>query len=245
MSKASIVRRHRALGAWFAGVGLLLGALAAAESPGASQPLASISSAAEAQVRAQLHGVAYEVHVQAAEPDPRLHLARCPGRLSTAIVGGSELGPRVSVRVSCVAPPAGWSVFVPVTLESEVRVLVLRQGQARGARLGAEEVAAETRRVAGMGAVYLSEPAALAHRTLTRALPAGTVLTAELFQSDFVVHQGQAVTVVAAVPGIEVRAPGKALEDAREGARVRVQNLASLKIVQGIVDASGIVYATP
>ncbi|HYM26636.1 MAG TPA: flagellar basal body P-ring formation chaperone FlgA, partial [Steroidobacteraceae bacterium] len=99
--------------------------------------------------------------------------------------------------------------------------------------------------VAGLGTAYLSDVAALAHRTLLRSVPAGTALSADLFQTDFLIRQGQAVTLVASGPGVEVRAPAKALEDAREGSHLRVQNLASLKIVQGVVDASGLVYASP
>jgi flagella basal body P-ring formation protein FlgA len=242
MPKASIVRRHRVLAALLSGVAPLAGAVAPATE---SQPLSGIAQAAEAQVRAQLRGVTYEVHVRAGDPDPRLHLARCPRALTTAPLGPAEFGARVTVRVSCTLPPAVWALYVPVSLESDIQVLVLRQTQARGARLGAEDVAAESRRVAGLGSAYLSDAGTLAHRTLSRNLPAGTALTADLFQADYVVRQGQAVTVVAALPGIEVRAPGRALEDAREGTRVRVQNLASQKIVQGVVDATGIVYATP
>jgi|ERR1700722_9895544 flagella basal body P-ring formation protein FlgA len=243
MLKASIVRRHRrGLAPFLLAVPALVGA---AQPATESQPLSGIMQAAEAQVRSQLRGVSYEVHLQTLEPDPRLHLARCPRALTTAPIGAAEFGARVTVRVSCITPPAVWALYVPVTLESDIQVLVLRETQARGARLGAQDVAAESRRVAGLGNAYLSDAAALAHRTLTRNLPAGTALTADLFQADYVVRQGQAVTVVAALPGIEVRAPGRALEDAREGTRVRVQNLASQKIVQGVVDASGIVYATP
>jgi flagella basal body P-ring formation protein FlgA len=242
MLKASKVRRHRVLMAVAGGVVSVAGAGALPLEP---QTLPSIVLAAEAQVRAQLRGVSYEVHVQALDPDPRLHLPRCPKPLTTAPIAAAQFGPRVTVRVSCTTPPALWALYVPVSLESDLQVLVLRQTQARGARLGAQDVAAESRRVAGLGDAYLSDAGALAHRTLTRNLPAGTALTAELFQADYVVRQGQAVTVVAALPGIEVRAPGRALEDAREGTRVRVQNLASQKIVQGVVDATGIVYATP
>jgi len=242
MRKASIVRRHRVLTALLAGLPALTGAVVPATE---SQPLPGIAEAAEAQVRAQLRGVSYEVHVRAGEPDPRLHLARCPKALSTAPIGAAEFGPRVTVRVSCTTPPAVWALYVPVSVESDIQVLVLRETQARGARLSAPDVATESRHVAGLGSAYLSDAAALAHRTLTRNVPAGTALTADLFQADYVVRQGQSVTVVAALPGIEVRAPGRALEDAREGTRVRVQNLASQKIVQGVVDATGIVYATP
>jgi len=243
MAKASIVRRG-AQRLVLAVACLLAGAVAVAQDP-AQQPLGEIRAAAEAQVRAQLTGVAYAVRVQASEPDARLRLARCPAALLSAAVGAAGQGARATVRVSCAAPQVHWSVYVPVALESDVPVLVLRQSQIRGARLAAPDVALETRRVAGLGAAYLSDVGALAHRTLTRAVPAGTALTADLFESDYLVRQGQAVTLVASAPGVEVRAPAKALEDAREGSHVRVQNLASLKIVQGVVDPSGIVYATP
>jgi len=196
-------------------------------------------------VRAQLHGVAYEVRIQASGPDARLHLARCPSPLSTLPIGSSQFGAHTSVRVSCTAAGASWAVFVPVTIESQVPVLVLRQTQIRGTRLSAADVSTETRRVPGLGGAFLGDAAALAHRSLNRGVAAGTALTADLFDSDFLIRQGQAVTLVAAVPGIEVRAPGRALEDAREGAHVRVQNLASQKVVQGVVDASGLIYATP
>lgn len=244
MPKASIVRRGTAHRLALAASSLLAAAAAVAQVV-AAQPLGEIRAAAEAQVRAQLTGVAYPVRVRASEPDGRLHLMRCPAALRTSAPGSAGLGAHATVRVGCEAPHVNWSVYVPVTLESDVPVLVLRQSQIRGARLAASDVALETRRVAGLGAAYLSDVGALSRRTLTRAAPAGTALTADLFQSDYLVHQGQSVTLVAAAPGIEVRAPAKALEDAREGAPVRVQNLASMRIVQGVVDPSGVVHATP
>jgi flagella basal body P-ring formation protein FlgA len=244
MLKASRIRRRHALRALLAAGGLAVAATAAADT-GAAQSLAAVRAAAETQVRTQLHGVAYEVHVQAADLDPRLHLADCPVALTATAPAAGEPAARVSVRVSCSTSRQLWSVFVPVAVESEIPLLVLRQSQIRGARLTAQDVVRETRRVPGLGAAYLGEPAALAHRTLQRAVPAGTPLTADLFQSDFLIRQGQTVTLVAGGAGIEVRAPARALEDGREGARVRVQNLASQRIVEGVVDANGLVYATP
>ncbi len=245
MLKASRIRRRRALQAMLAGGSLAAAAAQAPADSGAAQPLATVRAAAEAQVRTQLRGVAYEVHVQAADLDPRLHLAACPVALAASTPAAAEPAARVTVRVSCSTSRQLWSVFVPVAVESEIPLLVLRQSQIRGARLTAQDVVLETRRVPGLGAAYLGEAAALAHRTLQRAVPAGTALTADLFQSDFLIRQGQSVTLVAGGPGIEVRAPARALADAREGSRVRVQNLASQRIVEGVVDANGLVYATP
>ncbi|HUA90749.1 MAG TPA: flagellar basal body P-ring formation chaperone FlgA, partial [Steroidobacteraceae bacterium] len=208
-------------------------------------PAGSVRAAAESAVRAQLRGASYEIHLQAAEPDARLHLARCPQALTAALPGSTLLGAHVAVRVSCDSGHARWAIFVPVNIEASVPVLVLRQTQIRGARLKPADVTTEIRRVPGVGAAYLSDPGSLARRTLARNLPAGTALSADQFDADFLVRQGQSVTLVAALPGIEVRAPGRVLEDAREGAHVHVQNLASQRVVLGVVDASGLIYATP
>jgi flagella basal body P-ring formation protein FlgA len=206
------------------------------------EPLGSIRAAAEDFVRRQQPDVS-RVHLRSDELDPRLRLAECASPLTASLVAGAELHARTAVKVSCPAP--AWTVFVPVTLESDVPVLVLRQSAARGERLSVAQVTAETRRVSGPAAAYVTDTAALARHTLTRSLPAGAVLTADALLPDYIIRQGQAVTLIAATSGIEVRAAGKALEDGREGARVRVQNLASLRVVQGVVDANGTIEVTP
>ena len=242
MLEASIVRHlrraHRLLPAGMCAASTALAAVVPTES------LERIRVAAEDAVRAQLQGIAYEVHIQAIAPDSRLQLAQCPQRL-TAQIGTAELGARTTVRVSCPVRATPWTLFVPVTLESDVPVLVLRQSELRGARLLPETVARQTRRVQGLRSDYVSDARTLAHSTLTRDLPAGTALTFTLLQADYLVRQGQAVTLVAQGAGIEVRAPARAMEDAREGARVHVENLSSQRIVQGVVEANGLIQVTP
>lgn len=222
-------------------------ATAAAPTTAAStiEPASRVRAAAEALLSRQLQSVAYRVYVHATGPDTRLHLARCPAPLAASLTGGSEPSARMLVRVSCSAPNVPWAVFVPVAVESDVGVLVLRQSALRGARLSGAEVSVETRRVPGLAVGFVTDLNALPRFTLLRSLPAGTVLTGDVLQADYLVRSGQQVTLVAASPGISVRATGRALEDGREGAHVRVQNLASLKVVQGVVDSDGVIEVTP
>jgi len=237
--------RRRRLAAALLGATLAAGTVAAEPLEQApAEPLAAVRAAAVGLIRSQLRGVAYEVHVEA-QLDPRLHLPRCPEPLATALPSGAELGAHVAVRVSCTASGFPWAVYVPVTIESDIHVLVLKQSALRGARLGAAQVSEETRRVAGLAAGYVTDVAQLERHTLARPLPAGTALTADAMLADLIVHQGQEVTLIASAPGISVRATGKALQDGREGARVRVQNLASLTVVEGVVDASGVIEISP
>ena len=76
---------------------------------------------------------------------------------------------------------------------------------------------------------------------MRRPLPAGTTLAVEMFTPDLVVHRGQAVTLLSASGPIEVRASGRAMSDAAAGARIQVQNLSSLRVVEGVVENSDLV----
>jgi flagellar basal body P-ring formation protein FlgA len=206
---------------------------------------AAIRAAAESLIRAQLGGVAMSITVQAQDPDSRLRLAHCATPLAATLLAGVQLGPRSEVRVSCTAQGTPWAIYVPVSIESDVNVLVLREGVLRGSRVAPEQVATETRHVQGLPMGYITDINGLQHYTLARSAAAGTALTADLMVADLVVRAGQEVTLVAQGPGISVRATGKALEDGREGGRIRVQNLTSQKVVQGVVDPSGTIQVTP
>jgi flagella basal body P-ring formation protein FlgA len=63
----------------------------------------------------------------------------------------------------------------------------------------------------------------------------------ELLVPDVVVRRGQQVTLVAANGGIEIRAQGLVLADAGAADRVRVQNVSSLKVIEGVVENENVV----
>lgn len=238
---ASTIRRVRlATGLVVATAGLLIPALAGA----AVQPLASIRSAAEHFVRARMPPGHNGIVVTAGRLDPRLRLKRCAAPLRAALLAGARLQANASVAVGCT-DGAEWTIYVPVTIESRVKVWALRKAEGQGARLSAADVVPETRLVTGLAAGYVTDLAQLGRSTLRHPLPAGAVLRSEDLLADFLVRQGQQVILVASLDGIKVRAPGLALQAGRYGALIRVQNLTSSKIVQGIVHDGNVVDVTP
>ena len=82
-------------------------------------------------------------------------------------------------------------------------------------------------------------------RLTRRALAEGSPLAADALSAALLIHRGQTVTLVAQTAGFEVRAPGKAMADAAAGQRVRVQNLRSLKVIEGLADSQGVVRVLP
>lgn len=168
--------------------------------------------------------------------DPRLRLPACSSKLEGFLPQGARPGARTTVGVRCPSP--AWTVYVPVNVETETTVLVLKRAAPRLGRLTAADVEPQARRVPGFSATYISDASQLAGRHLRQAAAPGTALTVDMLATDVLVRRGQRVTLLSRAGGIEVTAPGEAVSDARPDGRVRVRNLGSGRIVEGVVESA-------
>jgi flagellar basal body P-ring formation protein FlgA len=222
---------------------LLVGGLAAPlRAQVAGQPLAAVRASAEKAVRGSLDAGASGVTLEAAALDPRLMLAPCAGKLETFVPELRANQSKVLVRVICPAP--AWYLNVPVEIRSAHDVLVLKRAVGRGQVVEAADVDIQKRELPGLASPFVASVADLKDRLTRRPIPAGTALPADALTAALLIHRGQSVTLAAVSNGIEVRAPGLALADAPAHGRVRVQNLNSLKIVEGVADTDSVVRIT-
>jgi flagellar basal body P-ring formation protein FlgA len=174
-----------------------------------------------------------------AEPmGERLVLRPCAGTPTAGIPSGRALGPRVTVAVTCPGT-GGWTVRIPLRVKQFVSVLVTTRPLARGDGLAADDVHAEERDVASMGYGYIASLPQVEGRALARPLRAGTVLAPGMLAGRQAVHSGDAVTILASIDGISVRAEGVALGNGDNGARVMVRNANSGKVLNAIVRSQG------
>lgn len=194
----------------------------------------SIQAAAEKSVTAQLPQTKGKYFVTAARLDPRLRLAQCTAPLEATLPTTTAGGARTTVGVRCAAP--AWSIYVPVTVEVEAPVLVLRRALPRRSPVDISDVELQTRRIGGAAGGLISDTGSLPGRRLRRALPAGSPLTADVLVPDVLVKRGQQVTLLASTGPFEIRAQGQALSDGAENERIRVQNVTSRKVVEGVVE---------
>ena len=175
------------------------------------------------------------LHAEAAALDPRLRLPACAAPEAFSPPGAVPAA-RMTVGIRCTSP--FWSIYVPVNIESESPVLVLRQALAAGSAVTSADVELRTQRLPGFTSRYVSDITALEGRHLKNAAGPGTTLTTDLLGSDVLIKRGQRVTLVAAAGGIEVRAQGEAIADATATGRVKVRNLDSQKIVEGRAESA-------
>lgn len=204
-----------------------------------TQSLDAIQSAAEAFVHSSLPSN-IKHYVSASRLDRRLRLHDCGAPLEAFSQNAATNNSRMTIGVRCPTDNP-WTLYVPVSVEVEVPVLVLRRALARRSRIAPTDVESQVRRVPGSAANFVSDIARLQGHRLQRALPAGAAITVDALRPDILVKRGQRVMLIAAEGPVEIRAQGKALNDGAANERVRVQNVNSLKVVEGVVESDSVV----
>jgi flagella basal body P-ring formation protein FlgA len=70
---------------------------------------------------------------------------------------------------------------------------------------------------------------------------AGTPITHNLVDAERIVRRGQKVTLVVDDGGMEIRMAGRALSDGALDQRIRVENVSSRRVVEGVVRSAEVV----
>jgi len=222
---------------WYLGL-----ALAAASASSAQiTELSSIQAAAERAVRQVIPQKDHQqvsVHVQSL--DPRLRLAACDRPLSAAIAGNGQPRVHAMVKVLCEGN-VHWAIYLSVDIESDFKVLVATRALSRDAELSARDFELAARHLPGLTTDYVTDPSMLAGQRLRQSIASGEALSLESLTPTNVIHRGQQVTLVAGSEGFQVRMNAVALSDGRLSERIRVQNLSSQRVVEGVVRSDSVV----
>ena len=201
---------------------------------------ASSAKATTEAATAAVSALAPESVLEASPIDPRLRLARCDRPLVGTLPPNLTLGARVNVRVSCPGN-VPWNVFVAVAVFTEGPVLVTNRPLRPGTIVSADDIRVEVRRFSGGPGCCTADPQEAVGRVLRRAVANDATLLLDMLDIAPVVRRGEMVTVLAGIPGGEVRATGVALSDARPGETLRVRHSTSLRTIQARADTQGVV----
>ncbi|MHB1036262.1 MAG: flagellar basal body P-ring formation chaperone FlgA [Pirellulales bacterium] len=169
-------------------------------------------------------GGAWSVELELDDEQARLVSA---SRRALSVEGGTPpwIGPQQFV-ISLDSPdgPARFSIQVRVTLPSAI--VVAAESVARGAVIRAADVRLEARPPAARVGEPFGRIEEVVGKEATRAVAAGEVLDAQTVRNAVLVRRGDAVTVFARGPGVQVRTTGRAREQGGLGDLVTVESLA-------------------
>ena len=198
------------------------------------QPTTDITAAAEDYLRARSGDATRSTTVRAGALDPRLRLPLCDAALEGFLRRGAEMDTRTIVGVRCTGSKP-WKVFVPVDVIVTAKVITTRHALPRGQLVTADDLVVIERDVSGMRRGYYTDARSLQGLRLKQPLLAGQVITPAMLAADQIVRRGQTVTLIATGGGVNISMTGKAMTDGALGQRIRVENLNSGRVVEGIV----------
>ena len=188
-----------------------------------SLPLAAAAADPSEQVRLLVEreaGFPGRVEVTVGQPSSRLHLAPC-ARVEPFIPAGARLWGRTTLGLRCVEG-ATWQTFVPVQVTIWAMAPVAARALAAGQPVGADDLQMEEVEVTRYPAGSLADPAQLADKLLTRALPAGRPLLRSDLRARPVLAQGDSVKLLFRGRNFTVSTQGRALAYALDGQNVTV-----------------------
>jgi flagellar basal body P-ring formation protein FlgA len=224
---------------WLIMVGMLLSPTASATDEPHENILRAATSFMEREAR-QAHDARFDVSVTPGRLDSRLRLRSCEEGLEAFMAPGSRTAGNSTVGVRCLGPVT-WTLYVPVEISVQGEVVVLTEALPRSTVLQPSHLRLERQDVGSLSSGYLTDPDSTRGMVLRRALQAGTLLTPQMVEPPRLVQRGQRVTLLAENASVVVRVEGEALGNGARGDRVRVRNLSSDRIVEGLVLSHGTV----
>lgn len=197
------------------------------------QPLAQIESAARAEAERQLPAPGPQQRLIVGPLDARLRLPHCKEALKSKVGPGSVMRDRTLVEISCESAPT-WRIFVPAHIAGVRTAVALARPVVAGQILKATDLTTVEADAARFPLGYFEDPAAVIGMTIRRAAAGGVVLSNQLLWGTDVIQRGQEVTLLSNLDGIKVRMAGKALSDGMINQRIKVRNVSSGRVVEGI-----------
>jgi flagella basal body P-ring formation protein FlgA len=222
---------------------LLIACLAAMPALGTDfQDIAQLETLAKSAAAALLPPPTDRQRVQVGPIQRNLELPNCENAVKSGIAPGLRERGRVLVELRCEGGArTAWHIYVPVRIVGTSPVAIAAHAIVLGSVLTARDISVEQRDLTTLPPGYLDDPAIAVGLTAARAIAGGAILTNQQLLGTRAVQRGQTVTLVADVGGMSVRMAGRALSDGLINQRIRVENLSSGKIVEGIARSEQVV----
>jgi len=172
--------------------------------------------------------------------DTRLKLIRCEQAIEAFGPMNRQMSDRMTVGVRC-AGAKPWKVYIPVQITRFGYIIVAKRPLIRGQILDSNSIVRTRFKISGARQAYIYENKHALGKMLIRAINAGTPIKVNNLRAATIVKRGQEVILIAITASIQVRMGGKALADGAKGDLIRVRNLKTKKVVEGIVTKAGTV----
>ncbi len=172
--------------------------------------------------------------------DKRLRLQACQHELQVFSPQSKVTLGQQTVGVKCRGETP-WTVYVQVTAKLMKHAVVSQRSLSSRHVLTESDLTLKRVDVGQLKQSYTTRTDNLIGKQLKYPVAMGTVITQAHVKPIKMVRRGDQVVLIAEAGSMEVKMNGVALSDASYGQRVKVKNSSSKRVVEGLVDAPGVV----
>jgi flagella basal body P-ring formation protein FlgA len=169
-----------------------------------------------------------------------LEVPKCSQPIRPIVASAHHMKDRVTIELRC-SDAKLWHLYVPVRVVGTSPVAMAAHAIVQGTVIKATDLTVEERDISELPLGYLDDPSIAVGLTASRPIAGGAFMTNQLLLASKVVQRGQSVTLVADMGGMSIRMAGRAMADGMINQRVKVQNLSSGKVVEGIARSEQVV----
>ncbi len=169
---------------------------------------------------------------------PNFRLQDCPQPVSVTLLRPLQPG-RNGVELGCESP--WWRQNLAIQLQIFKPVVVLARAAGIDQTLGHDDISLVRHDIGSLSKEFFTAPEQVTGMKIRRNLRAGTVLSGDMLVSPQLIGRGEQVNIRVIRAGIRIEMKGTALENGKEGDRIRVRNEQSQRIVTGVVLERGLV----
>ncbi len=233
--RAYFIRRAAA-----AAIAILFAPLAAFAEILDPQDIAQLEALAKSEAALQFPKLTDRQRFVVGPLESHLQFDKCTRPIRPVVASPQHMKDRVMIELRC-QDSKPWHLYVPVRIVGTSPVAVAAHAMVVGTVIKASDLKIEEHDISELPLGFLDDPAIAVGLTAGRPIAGGAYLTNQQLLGAKAVTRGQSVTLLADAGGISVRMAGRALSDGLMNQRVRVQNLSSGKIVEGIARSEQVV----
>ena len=188
-------------------------------------------------VMSNLDQTAKQYSVRVNDVDYRLKLRWCKAPLSITATRTPLTPGKNTLNIRCPTIATPWKIFTTVNIRLFDRALVAKKPLKRGQLVKEEDVDIQQIEVKNSHFSYLldHERGLVINHVLKRNLNRGDLFKRLHLKKQTLINKGDRVTIVVKQPGFQISMEGIALNEGGVGEKIKLKNIKTKKIIQGIV----------
>ena len=179
-----------------------------------------------------------QIEINVGHIDSRLQLHACDAPLETFLAPGHKMLGKTTVGVRCQSPKP-WALYVPASIDRYSLVYQTTGALPKGHIIRQQDISTIKANLARLNYGYFTDAKALIGKQTSRRINQTKILTPNLVKDPLLVKRGEHVDLIAESGHYAIRMSGQAMMNGSRGDRIRVKNLSSQRIIEGVVTERG------